>query len=294
MRPRVIIVATVILDAGLFVVNAYVAYYSGSHAVLSQAIYTVTDLIGGLLIFWGLLISNRPPDQTHPFGFGKDRFFWSFSSSLVTFTAAGLIVLVSGFQQALSPSPVDHVPYAILVVGITLAVSLAGIWITLRELRHGRETLSDLLESAQLGLKTIFYQDLVSVVGSGVAFVGLFLVQYTHNAAVDGITAMGVGLLLIVTGVVAAAESRELLIGKAISPENARRILQVVERDARVRQVRGLQSMMLGPDDVLVALRVNFQDGLTTDQIESAIDTLAVSLRSVYPTIRHLVIEPES
>ncbi|HUI38136.1 MAG TPA: cation transporter dimerization domain-containing protein, partial [Thermoplasmata archaeon] len=91
-----------------------------------------------------------------------------------------------------------------------------------------------------------------------------------------------------------AAECRELLVGKAISPEETQKILQLVERDPRVRRVRGLQSMMLGPEDVLIAVRVNFQDGLTTDQLESAIDQISISLRETYPTIRHLVIEPGS
>jgi cation diffusion facilitator family transporter len=294
MRPRIIIFATLGLNAVLFGLNLIVAFYSGSQTVLSQAVYTVTDLIGGLLIFWGSLAAQRPPDPTHPFGFGKDRYFWAFSASLVTFTAAGLIVLATGIQQALHPSPVDHIGDALVVVGATLAASIAGIWITLRELRRGRETFSSFLESAHLGLRTIFYQDLVSVLGSAVAFIGLLFVARTGNAVIDGVTATAVGILLVVTGVVAAAESRDLLIGRAISPEDARRILQIVERDPRVRQVRGLQSMVLGPDDVLVALRVNFQDGLDTDQIEGTIDSVSRDLRTAYPAARHLVIEPES
>ena len=106
--------------------------------------------------------------------------------------------------------------------------------------------------------------------------------------------AVGVGVLLSVTGVLLAGESRELLVGKAISPGEARRVLDLVEKDARVRKVRGLQSMMLGPEDILVALRVNFQDGLTTDQIEGAIDQISARLRESFPMMRHLLIEPES
>jgi UPF0755 protein len=96
------------------------------------------------------------------------------------------------------------------------------------------------------------------------------------------------------TAVLNPAESRELLIGKAISPEQARAVLAVVERDALVRKVRSFQSMMLGPDDVLLALRINFQDGLDTDQLEQAIDRVSASVRAAFPPVRHLVIEPES
>ncbi len=294
MRPRVIVIATLILSGVLFLVNLFVAVLSGSRTVFSQAIYSITDLVGGGLIFWGYLVSQRPPDHVHPFGHGKERFFWSFTGGLVTFTVSGLIVLVGGFQGVAAPHPLDHLQAALTVVGATLALSLVGIYITLRELRTSKQTLSTFLDSPYSGLKTIFYQDLVSVFGSLVAFVGLALIYQTGFVLLDGITAMGVGVLLIATGLVLAAESRELLVGKAISANDARQILSLVERDPRVRQVRGLQSMMLGPEDILVALRVNFQDGLNTDQIESAIDGVALSLRQTYPALRHLVIEPES
>lgn len=294
MRPQVIIVATVLLSAGLFVVNLLVALKGGSRAVLSQAIYTVTDLIGGTLILWGHVASQRPPTYDHPFGYGKERFFWSFTGTLVTFTIAGLLVLVDSLGQIASPGPVTDLPQSLAVVGATLVASLAGILVTLRELRRGKESLETFLESSHQGLKTIFYQDVVSVGGSIVAFVGIALVYLTHLTIIDGIAAFGVGILLFLTGLLLAAETRPLLVGKAVSPEQARTMLQTVERDPRVRKVRGFQSMMLGPDDVLVALRLNFQDGLTTDEIESAIDQVSLSLRQTFPGLRHLVIEPES
>ena len=194
----------------------------------------------------------------------------------------------------MTPTPLARLDLALLVVGATVAVSLASIEVTLRELRRDRATLSSLLESAVQELKTIFYQDLVSVLGSVVAFGGIVVVFLTHNAALDGWTAAAVGVILIAMGFVLAAENREYLIGKAISPDQARSLLHLVERDARVRKVRALQSMMLGPDDMLVALRVNFRDGLNTDQIESTIDDLGRALRQSFPALRHLVIEPES
>jgi len=180
------------------------------------------------------------------------------------------------------------------VLGATLALSAVGIWVTLREVRRAQQAITDFLGSAQIGLKTIFYQDIVSVIGSIVAFVGVAVVRQTGNDAADGIVASVVGILMILTGLVLAAESRELLIGKAISPAQARAVLTLVEKDAQVRKIRSLQSMMLGPDDVLIALRVNFQDGLTTDQLEQVIDRISATVRTAFPPVRHLVIEPES
>jgi cation diffusion facilitator family transporter len=294
MRPQVIVVATLLLNATLFVLNLIVAIQTGSRAVLSQAIYTITDLVGSALLLWGLYLSRRPADYDRPFGHGRERFFWAFVSIIVTFTVAGLLALVSGFDEVSAPAPISHIGYALLVVGATVLASVAGIAVTLRELRTSGETLRQLLESAQQGLKSIFYQDLVAIVGSMAAFVGLLIIYRTHLYVVDGLTAIVEGMILILAGIVLSAESREYLVGRALAPSDIRGVLATVERDARVAKVRNAQSILLGPDDALLTLRINFQDGLTTDQLEQAIDQVAVAVRNAYPVIHHVVIEPES
>ena len=294
MRTQLVIWATIALNAALFGANLFVAQISQSHSVLSQAVYSLTDLLGGVLLLWGQVASTRPPTHEHPFGHGKERFFWSFSASLVTFTVSGPLVLISSLGQVVDSHPIDHIGAALIVVGLSVAVSLAGIWVTLRELRVARTTVQNLIESSHQGLKSIFYQDVVSIAGSVAALLGIALVYRTGDPVYDGLGASVVGILLVITGFVLAAESRELLIGKAISPDHARSILTIVERHPRVRRVREFQSMMLGPDDILIALRVNLQDGLTTDEVETTIDEISSSVKSAYPAVRHFVIEPES
>lgn len=294
MRTQVIIIATLVLNAGLFVANLSVAILTGSRTVLAQAIYTVTDLVGSALLLWGVHVSRRPADYLYPFGRGKERFFWAFVSILITFSTAGIVALVTGIEQAISPDRITDVPLGLLVISFSLAASLGGIWITLRELRYARSTLQALLESANEGLKSIFYQDFVTVIGCIAAFAGLLVVYQTHLYWVDGATAALEGVLLVTTGLLLTAESREYLIGRALAPEVARALLGVIERDPRILRVRSLQSMQLGPDEALLALRINFRDDLTTDQIESTIDEVTSSLKRTYPVLRHIIIEPES
>ncbi|MGP8077241.1 MAG: cation diffusion facilitator family transporter [Thermoplasmata archaeon] len=294
MRPLVILLTTLLLNAALFALNLFVSILSGSRVVLAEAIYAIADLIGSALLVWGLYRSRRPPDHEHPFGFGKERFFWAFVSIVVTFTMTGMVALVTGVEQAADPHVVTHIGLGLLVVGASLAVSLIGIWITLRELRMSRQTLATLLDSAHQGLKSVFYQDLISIVGAAIAVVGLLVVYRTHYYALDGAIAALEGALLVATGFVLTAESRAYIIGRALDPDIARSMLSLVERDPRVARVRSAQSMQLGPDDALVALRINFQDGLTTDQLEAAIDQVSLVLKSTYPVLRHIIIEPES
>jgi cation diffusion facilitator family transporter len=294
MRSGFLIAVSIAIDAVLFALNLDVAIQDHSHAVLSQAVYNIADLVGSVMLAWGLLSSLRPPDVSHPFGYGKERFFWAFAASLVTFSLAGVEVLLSGIQQAIAPQPLGPLGDGLLVVGITLIASVIGVGLVLRELERSRRSMQSFLESSQQGIKTIFYQDVVSAVGSGLAFVGLIFVYLTRQPILDGLTAAGVGVLMLITGFVLAAEARELLVGKALSLSDASRLVAIVERDPRVRRVRSFQSMMLGPDDALLALRLNFQDGLTTDEIERTIDEIGAKLRAEMPGLRHLVIEPES
>lgn len=294
MRPQVVIVATLLLNVGMFAINLIVAIPSGSRAVLSQAIYSVADVVASGLVLWGFYASQRTPTHEHPFGFGKERFFWAFMASFVTFTVAGLVVLFTGIERVLSPQPVQYVFEATLAVGIALLASVGGIIVAVVELRRSGESIRSLLDSPHLGVKTIFLQDVVSVVASGVAFAGIALVAFYNVEVADGLSACVVGGLLLAGGLALSVQSREFLIGKSVPPEMARQILTFVERDPRIRAVRTMQSMMLGPDDVLLTLRVNFIDGLTTDHIEREIDMLAAGLRAEFPRLRHIIIEPES
>jgi cation diffusion facilitator family transporter len=294
MRSQVIIVATLLLNATLFGLNLDVAVISGSRAVFAQAIYSITDLVGAVLLLWGLYASRLPADYRHPFGRGKERFFWALLSIVVSFTVAGVIAVTTGIDQVTSPVTVSHLGDALIVVGATLTVSAVSIAVTLREVRHAQQTLESLLESRQIGLKSLFYQDVVTIVGCLVAFFALIIVARTGQDTADGAAAIIEGVLLIFTGLVLTLESRGLVIGQSIDPEEARTILSVVERDPRVSKVRALQSMFLGPDDALLALRVNFRDGLTTDMIESVIDEVTLALQASHPFLKHVIIEPES
>lgn len=294
MRRSLILSVAIVLDAGLFLLNLTVAQADGSRAVLSQAVFNIADLVGSAMLAWGVLASRRPPDVDHPFGYGKERFFWAYTASLVTFTLAGAAVLLEGVSQSLVPHPVVDLRIAVAVVSVTLATSLGEVLLILRELAADRHAVQDFLESSHQGMKTIFYQDLVGTVGSAVALGGLIAVDLTGDSVLDGIGAAGVGLLMLLTGILLATESRTLLIGKALSRSDGGQIVAMIEQDSRVRKVRSLQSMLLGPDDALLTLRLNFEDGLTTDEIERAIDEIGQRLRTAHPVLRHVIIEPES
>lgn len=292
MRTHVIIVATLFLDSGLFAANLLIALWSGSRTVLSGAIYALADLIATALLLWGLHVSRRPADQFYPFGRGREVFFWAFISALIALTMAGFAAFATGLIQTVSPRPISHVGAGLAVVIATLVASIAGIWVTLRELRLARATVRTLIESAHQGLKTVFYQDVVMATGCVIALGGLLVVYQTQLFWVDGVTAALQGIFLVTTGVILTSETREYIVGRALSPGVRQALISLIERDSRVMRIRSLQSMVLGPDEALLTLRIHFHDGLMGDQIESVIGEITLEMKRAYPMLRHVVIEP--
>lgn len=292
MRVNAVFYLTLLLNAIFFVLNLVVALVGGSRAVLSQAVYAGTDMVATLMVVWGQMAGALPPSARHPFGRGKERFFWTFVAGLIAFTLAGALVFTEGLQAVGHPGAIGDLGLSLGTVVGTLVAALASLGIVLAEMRRDHLSVSALLESTQQGVKTLFLQDVVSIAGAVVAVTGLALVARTGHAVFDGLAATVVGALLLVTGFAIAAETRELLVGRSISAGEARALLALVERYPYVRSVRGMQSMLLGPDDALVALRVNFIDEMTTDDMELHIDQLRRFVRGEFPHIQHLVIEP--
>ncbi|MDE1820615.1 MAG: cation diffusion facilitator family transporter [Euryarchaeota archaeon] len=292
VRTSNVVIATLLLDGLFFGVNFVVFALGGSRAVLSQAVATVTDLIGSVMILWGQWAGELPSSPKHPFGRGKEAFFWAYSAGLITFSLAGGLVLFEGLDQALHPRAVTNLKLGLWTVGGTLLSSLGSMVVVLAELRRDRRSISELLASSHQGVKTIFLQDVVSVVGALVALVGISVVELSHLAFVDGVSASIVGTLLLGTGFALAAEGREFLVGRALEPEEGHAVLALVERYPFVRQVLGMQSMLVGPEDSLVVLRVNFMDEMDTDDVEMHIDQLRRFVTGEFPRVRHLIIEP--
>ena len=294
MRTRRVVLLTTIVSAIFFSLNLLAFTYSGSKAVLSQALYAVTDIVGGLMIYWGIRVSREPPSLVHPFGRGKERFFWAFTAGLVTFSLTGAVVMIFGLLQFVDPTRIVDVRADLLVVGATIVAGTFSLALALSEMRRDHVSLSQLMSSDRQEMKVMVVQDVLGVIGALVAILGIYFVFITHNDRFDGAAATFVGALLVGTGIEFAIEARELLVGKAIPLDEGREIMSIVERYPFIRGVVGFQSMLLGPEDILVILRLNFIDMLTTDDIEMHIDQLRRFVMAECPSVRHLIIEPVS
>ncbi|MCL4323918.1 MAG: cation diffusion facilitator family transporter [Candidatus Thermoplasmatota archaeon] len=292
MRTRRVVILTTTISTLFFSLNLIAFAVSGSKAVLSQALYAVTDILGGLMIYWGMRASREPPDHVHPFGRGKERFFWAFTAGLVTFSLTGAVVMIYGILQILDPVRLVDLRVDIGVVAATMCAGGLSLYLVLGELRKFGISVQDLMSSDSQEMKIMLVQDVLGVVGALVALTGISLVYLLHDGRFDGVAAAFVGAILIGAGIEFAMEAKELLVGKAIPVTEGKEILSIVERYPFIRGVEGMQSMVLGPEDLLVILKLNFVDGLNTDDIEMHIDQLRRFVMGQCPSVRHLILEP--
>jgi|GEM_PF-5330233 cation diffusion facilitator family transporter len=280
---------TLAVDGILFVLTLVIGIFSKSKAVVSESLYQISDLVSGALLLYAIYSSMRPPDVRHPFGYGLDRFFWSFVSGVFVFAVNGAISVFLGALNYFREPPRD-LTYAYAVLAATLLVS----FVSLTYIRRNEAKGSGKVEHFHQGVRTVLVQDIMSIVSSLIALFALFLYSLYHRNFFDTYASEINGILLMATGIVLSSESRELLIGRGLSQDQLQKLSSLISSHRSIQSIRELKTMYLGPDSLMLVLRLNFSDGLSTDDIERTIDQLQNMLRSEIPELKHVIVEPES
>jgi cation diffusion facilitator family transporter len=277
------------------------AFLSGSSAMLAEAYHSLSDTLNQVFLFVGLRGSERPPDERHPFGYGKARYFWSFVVAVLLFGVAGTLSLTEGINKVLNPHGL-HWADAIWTYGALAFASLfdgVALTISLRELRrkqrelNARSLLEALRRSKDATLATVVFEDSLAQVGVAIAAIGITLTLVTGNGVFDGLSSLAIGALLMGFALVLAKQNQDLLIGEAMDPAMRLRIIRALEAHPLVNRVISLKTMHMSPRDVLVNAEINFVDGLTTDQLERAIDEVEAVIRTIAPAVKTCFVEPQ-
>ncbi|MFJ6197494.1 cation diffusion facilitator family transporter [Micromonospora sp. NPDC092111] len=270
---------------------------SGSAAMLSEAAHSVADTTTEALLYLALRRGARPADTRHPFGYGKESYVWAFLAALFTFVAGAGFAITHGVTTilVLQHSGNYLVSYVVLVISFVVeSVSLTRAVRQIRgESRRWRTTPRRFLRlTADTTVKAVFLEDSAALVGLLIAAVGLSLSHLTGDELWDGLASILIGLLLLVVAIVLAKSNISLLVGRAV-PE---RLHQEIERELAglptVDRIDTLLTMQLGPEDILVAAKVDFRDDATGADIEAAADEAERRLIGRYPEIEFVFLDP--
>ena len=271
-----------------------VAGITGSSAMLSEGVHSAVDTFNGVLLLVGVKLSQRPATAEHPFGHGKELYFWSLMVAVLIFGLGGGVSVYEGIQHIRRPEPMTDPTWNYVVLGAAVLFEGASFGIALRQFlgeSRGRPFWNALHASKDPTTYTVLAEDSAALVGLLVAALGIWLSHELGIPELDGAASVVIGLLLAGVAVLLVRESRGLLIGEGIRPETAREIRRIATAQPSVRDVGQILSMYIGPQEVLVTLDLHFEDGTRTDDASAAMTVIGAEVRAKFPTIKRLFIE---
>jgi cation diffusion facilitator family transporter len=286
------------------------ALFTGSTSMWAETYHSFSDTLNQILLLVGIRTSKKRVSERHPFGYGKEQFFWSFIVSVLIFGISGFISLERGVASLLpGAQPLQHqienmtINYIILTISFIFEANALRIaFLSFKKTIEGRGdklNLSTLIgefkESKDTSVLTVLVEDTSALIGIAVAVLALFLTQVTGNRIFDYIGSLIIGLILMAFAVFLARENKELLIGESISRRDYRRITAIISKIPEVNRIISIRSMHLAPEDVLIAIEVSLVDNLDTDKIESVIDNIENKVREIIPYVNlsKIYVEPE-
>lgn len=282
--------------------SKFAAYvWTGSSAMLSEAIHSLVDTSNQALLLYGMKRAARPADVHHPFGHSKELYFWSFIVAILLFSLGSGVAIYEGAQKLTNPHPMENVHINYIVLLVAIALEGVSTWKAVGEFNQRRgdgAAIAALRSSKDPALFAIVLEDVAALTGLMIALLGVFASDRLGFAAGDGLASMGIGLVLGLVAAFMSVEIRSLIVGEAASPEVRSGLRQIIRAEVGagkpIRAINEIRTMHLGPEDVLVAASVDFNDEETAKTVEAVNARLETAIRARFPEVRRLFIEVQS
>ncbi|MDQ6698992.1 MAG: cation diffusion facilitator family transporter [Acidobacteriota bacterium] len=289
--------AAIAANIAIALTKIVAAVSTGSSAMFSEGIHSVVDTGNGLLLLLGLRLSERPPDAEHPFGHGKELYFWTLIVAVGIFGVGGGISTYEGVLHLLHPRLPENPKWNYIVLGCAAVFEGASLTIALREFwkNQGAQSFWQALRTTKDPTTlTVVLEDTAALAGLAIAFLGVFVGHQFSNPYADGLASTAIGIVLAGVAILIAAECRGLLIGEGADPQMLATIRRLASADPAVDDVGFPLTMYFGPHTILLALDVQFRKELSAGDLTSAIDRIESVIRSNFPDIRRIFIEAEA
>lgn len=291
-----VVLAALIGNALIAVTKFLAAAYTGSSAMLSEAIHSVVDTGNQGLLLYGIKRSERTADTKHPFGYGMELYFWSFVVAILIFGLGSGISIYEGVHKVLDPTPVKNAFVNYLVLGAAAVFEAVAWHVAFKEFRKeqgDRGFWEVVRDSKNPAVFTVLFEDSAAMAGLFVAAIGIALGQYLGDPRLDGAASILIGLILAVTAAVLAYETKGLLIGEAAHPKLVAEAKIAILAVRGVEAVNELLTMHLGPQDILMNISVNLDDTLSAQEVEALVSQLEAALQASFPEIKRVFIEAQ-
>lgn len=273
------------------------AAYTGSSAMLSEAVHSLVDTGNQGLLLLGIARSRKPADPEHPFGYGMELYFWAFIVAILIFGLGAGISFYEGIRKLSEPHPVSSFLVNYVVLGLALVFEGIAWVIAYREfdrVRGNRGFVQEVRRSKDPTVFTVLFEDSAAMLGLIVAFAGLLAVQFLHLDWADAAASIAIGVILAATALGLAYETKSLLTGEAASASTVDGIRALALAEPAVRSVNELRTVHFGPENILANLSLDFEDGSGLADVERTVTGLERRIKEHYPSIQRIFIEAQA
>jgi len=292
---RTAVIAALIGNLLIAVTKGIAAALSGSSAMLSEAVHSVVDSGNEILLLYGQHRANKPPDRLHPWGYGREIYFWSFVVALLIFALGAGVSIYEGVQHIRDPEPMADplVNYAVYAASAVFeGISWWFGWSAFQRVRGDKALFAAVHASKDPPSFMVLFEDSAALVGLVIAAIATALSIELDEAWIDGLGSICIGAVLAVVAVLLARESKDLLIGERARPQLAESIRDMARREPGVVSVEGILTSQLSPDQVIANVGLEFEDDLRTPDIERVIAHLENELRKKHPELFRVFVRP--
>jgi len=270
---------------------------SGSSAMLSEGVHSLVDTVNEVLLLYGLRRAGKPPDRSHPFGYGRELYFWSFIVALLVLAAGAGVSFYEGVMHIREPEAIKRPWINYAVLGVSFLFEGTSWLVALREFRARKGKLG-YFEAFRLSKDpstfTVLLEDSAALLGLLIALAGVVGAQAFDAPVLDGVASLGIAGVLALFALLLARETKGLLIGEPAHPRVSGSILAIAAADPGVHAANGVLTVQMGPNQVVATLSAEFEDALTTPQIEACINRIEAQAKTIHPELLSLFIKPQT
>jgi cation diffusion facilitator family transporter len=290
------VVAAFLANLGIAAAKLAAFLATGAASMLAESVHSLADTGNQALLLLGARRARRGPSPQHPFGYGRERYFWAFVVALLLFSLGAIFAIVEGVEKLLHPHVIESPNWAFAVLLAAIGLESFSLRTAMREanaVRGGDGWWGFVRRAKSPELPVVLLEDVGALLGLGFALIGVALAVATGNPRFDAIGSIAIGLLLGAIAVVLASEMKSLLIGEAASPAVEARIRAAIEASPSVRRLIHMRTLHLGPEELLLGAKLEFAAGLDGPALARTIDAVEAQVRAEVPEARVIYLEPD-
>ncbi|MBJ9905546.1 cation diffusion facilitator family transporter [Acinetobacter bereziniae] len=294
---KIVVYAALLGNLAIALVKFIAAYITNSSAMLSEAVHSVVDTLNEILLLYGLKKSQQPANYQHPFGYGRELYFWAFIVALLVCALGAMVSIYQGIQHIRHPEVIESPLVNYVVLGFAMLCEGTSWFIALKSFKKMKGKMGyfeSFRRSKDPTTFTVLFEDSAALIGLIIAFVGIFCAQQFDLPILDGIASILIGVVLAISALLLARETKGLLMGETADPKLRHNVLEVAQEDPAVYSANGVLTEQMGAHQVIASLSLEFKDGLTSDEIEACVNRIEVKIKSIHPEIVALFVKPQT